>query len=121
MNNFSRSSNEMKLIKSKETKGGDTNNEWKISTWHFISCRRWFDGYEISRYSLGLDYRHALPFILIGLGAIGIKNNSKVIGGILVAIGGFMLIGKLAGIFALLLAIGLIFWGVSMFKSRRRV
>ncbi len=62
-----------------------------------------------------------MPFILIGLGAIGIKNNSKVIGGILVAIGGFMLIGKLAGIFALLLPIGLIFWGVSMFKSRRRV
>jgi lia operon protein LiaI len=62
-----------------------------------------------------------MPFILIGLGAIGIKNNSKVIGGILVAVGGFMLIGKLAGIFALLLAIGLIFWGVSMFKSRRRV
>ena len=62
-----------------------------------------------------------MPFIFIGLGAIGIKNNSKVIGGILVAIGGFMLIGKLAGIFALLLAIGLIFWGVSMFKSRRRV
>ena len=38
-----------------------------------------------------------MPFILIGLGAIGIKNNSKVIGGILIAVGGFMLIGKLAG------------------------
>lgn len=62
-----------------------------------------------------------MPFILIGLGAVGIKNNSKVIGGILVAVGAFMLIGKLAGIFALLLAIGLIFWGVSMFKRHKRV
>ncbi|BBH24710.1 hypothetical protein Back11_60550 [Paenibacillus baekrokdamisoli] len=62
-----------------------------------------------------------MPFIFIGLGAIGLKNNSKVIGGILVAVGAIMLLGKLAGIIALLLAIGLILWGVSMFKGQRRV
>jgi hypothetical protein len=32
-----------------------------------------------------------------------------------------MLIGKLAGIIALLLAIGTILWGVSMFKRRKHV
>ncbi|MFC5652739.1 hypothetical protein ACFPYJ_27270 [Paenibacillus solisilvae] len=62
-----------------------------------------------------------MPFILIGLGAIGLNNNRKVIGGILVVVGAVMLLGKLAGIFALLLAIGIICWGVSMFKGKRRV
>ncbi|WP_308636051.1 LiaF transmembrane domain-containing protein [Paenibacillus silvisoli] len=61
-----------------------------------------------------------MPFILIGLGVVGIKNDSKIIGGILIVVGAFMLIGKLAGLFALLLAIGLIVWGVSLFKNRTR-
>ncbi|RAP76949.1 LiaF transmembrane domain-containing protein [Paenibacillus montanisoli] len=61
-----------------------------------------------------------MPFILIGLGVIGLRNNSKIIGGILIVVGAIMLISKLAWVFALLLAIGLILWGVSLFKSRTR-
>lgn len=61
-----------------------------------------------------------LPFILIGFGIVGWKNNKKVIGSLLIAIGGVMLLGKLGGIIMLLLAIGLIVFGVSMFKSSRR-
>lgn len=61
-----------------------------------------------------------MPFILIGLGVLGLKNDKKVIGGILILVGAFMLFGKLVGIFTLLLAIGLIVWGVSVFKGARR-
>ncbi|MBP3965937.1 LiaF transmembrane domain-containing protein [Paenibacillus lignilyticus] len=60
-----------------------------------------------------------MPFILIGLGVVGIRNNSKIIGGILIVVGAILLMSKLAGLFALLLAVGLIVWGVSLFKKRR--
>lgn len=60
-----------------------------------------------------------MPFILIGLGIVGVRNNSKVIGGILIVVGAFMLLGKLMGIITLLLAIGLVVWGVSMFRRER--
>ncbi|MFD2379624.1 hypothetical protein ACFSWD_01075 [Paenibacillus xanthanilyticus] len=60
-----------------------------------------------------------MPFILIGLGAVGLKNNSKVIGSILVAVGALMLLPKLMGIVSLLIAVGIIVWGVSMFRRRR--
>ncbi|WP_274649158.1 LiaF transmembrane domain-containing protein [Paenibacillus humicola] len=62
-----------------------------------------------------------MPFILIGLGAVGLKNNSKVIGSILIAVGALMLFGKLLGLLPLILAIGLVVWGVSMFKREKRV
>lgn len=61
-----------------------------------------------------------MPFILIGLGFVGVKNDSKLIGGILIVVGIFMLIGKMMGLITLLLAIGLIVWGVSIFKRERR-
>jgi predicted membrane protein len=71
--------------------------------------------------NLGWIISLLMPFILIGLGVVGVKNDKKVIGGILIVVGAFMLIGKLAGIIALLLAIGIILWGVSMFKRRKHV
>ncbi|WP_139996109.1 LiaF transmembrane domain-containing protein [Paenibacillus paridis] len=61
-----------------------------------------------------------LPFILIGFGVVGWMNNKKWIGGILAAVGGLMLLGKLGGILVLLLAIGLIVAGVSLFKKDKR-
>ncbi|MGO4543660.1 hypothetical protein AB4Z29_02500 [Paenibacillus sp. 2TAB23] len=61
-----------------------------------------------------------LPFILVGFGVVGWMNNKKWIGGILIAIGGMMLLGKLGGVIVLLLAIGLIVGGVSLFKKDKR-
>jgi len=61
-----------------------------------------------------------MPFILIGLGVVGVKNNSKTIGYILIVVGAFMLLPKIAGFLTLLVAIGVILWGVSMFKQRGR-
>ena len=71
--------------------------------------------------NLGWIISLLMPFILIGLGVVGVKNNSKVIGGILIVVGAFMLLGKLAGIITLLLAVGIILWGVSMFKRRKHI
>jgi predicted membrane protein len=62
-----------------------------------------------------------MPFILIGLGVVGVKNDKKIIGSILIVIGGIMLFGKLLPLISLLVAIGIIVWGVSMFKRERRV
>lgn len=69
---------------------------------------------------LGWIFGLLLPFILIGFGILGWSNNKKVIGGLLIGIGGVMLLGKLGGIIMLLLAIGLIVFGISMFKGNRK-
>lgn len=61
-----------------------------------------------------------MPFILIGLGVVGIRNESKFIGGILIVVGAMMLLGKLLGLFFLLLPIILIVAGVMMFKNREK-
>lgn len=61
-----------------------------------------------------------LPFILIGFGIVGWMNGKKWIGGILIVIGAMMLLGKLGGVIMLLLAVGLIVVGISLFKKDKR-
>lgn len=61
-----------------------------------------------------------VPFILIGFGVLGWFNNKKVIGGILIVVGGIMLLGKLGGLLMLILAIGLVVAGISLFKGGKR-
>ncbi|WP_138752850.1 LiaF transmembrane domain-containing protein [Paenibacillus sinopodophylli] len=68
----------------------------------------------------GAIFGFLLPFILIGFGIVGWTNNKKWIGGILAAIGGLMLLSKFGGFLVLLLAIGLIIGGVSLFKKNKR-
>lgn len=70
--------------------------------------------------NIGWIFGLLLPFILIGFGVVGWMNNKKTIGGILVAIGAIILVSKLSGLFMLLLAIGLIAGGVSMFKNSKK-
>lgn len=70
--------------------------------------------------SLGPIIGFLFPFILMGLGYIGIKNDSKLIGGAMFAIGLIMLLGKLSGLFLFLGAIGLVVLGVSMFRGNNR-
>lgn len=69
--------------------------------------------------NLGWIFGLLFPIILIGFGVLGWKNDKKIIGGILIAIGAMALLGKLGGIFMLLLAVGLIVFGVQMFKKGR--
>jgi|GEM_PF-621506 len=60
-----------------------------------------------------------LPIVFILLGIVGWKNNRKWLGGILVTVGAITLLGKLSGLLVLVLAIGVIVWGVSLFKGDR--
>ncbi|SDS22249.1 hypothetical protein SAMN05444162_0995 [Paenibacillaceae bacterium GAS479] len=59
------------------------------------------------------------PLILLGLGYIGWKNGNRIIGGVIAGVGAIMLLGKLSGLIMLLLAVGLIVWGVSKIKDNR--
>ncbi len=61
-----------------------------------------------------------IPFILVGFGILGWMNNKRLIGGILIGLGGIMLLGKLGGLLMLILAIGLVVAGVSLFKGGNR-
>ncbi|MCR2802265.1 LiaF transmembrane domain-containing protein [Paenibacillus soyae] len=72
---------------------------------------------NIFNINLGWIFGLLFPLILIGFGVLGWKNDKKIIGGILIAIGAIALLGKLGGIFTLLLAVGLIVFGVQMFKK----
>ncbi|WP_028563156.1 LiaF transmembrane domain-containing protein [Paenibacillus pinihumi] len=61
------------------------------------------------------------PFILIGLGAVGLKNNKHFIGTAMIVVGVLMIMAKLHGIVLLVAAIALIAWGISMFNGNKRV
>jgi len=56
---------------------------------------------------------------MIALGYYGVKNGSRFFGWIIMALGAIILFSKLAWIFGLLLAIGLIVVGVSMLSNKR--
>lgn len=63
--------------------------------------------------------RWIMPLVLILLGYVGWSNNKKWLGGILITIGAIMLLGKLSGLLVLFLAIGVIVWGIALFKGDR--
>lgn len=58
------------------------------------------------------------PVAMVGLGYLGIKNGRTAIGWILMGLGGIILLGKLSGFFAILIAIGLIVYGISMLRGK---
>ncbi|MFD0961145.1 LiaF transmembrane domain-containing protein [Paenibacillus chungangensis] len=72
---------------------------------------------NIFNINIGAIFGWMLPFILIGFGIYGWMNRKKVIGGSLVAIGAIMLMSKLGSVLLLLLAIGLIIAGITLFKG----
>ncbi|WP_168121122.1 hypothetical protein [Paenibacillus sp. HB172176] len=69
---------------------------------------------------VGSIFGALLPFILIGFGIVGWRNNKKLIGGILIVIGALSLLKFLSGIIVLAVAIALIIGGVSMLKKNNR-
>ncbi|GGG21220.1 LiaF transmembrane domain-containing protein [Paenibacillus abyssi] len=70
--------------------------------------------------SLGPVISFLFPLILIGIGFIGLRNNSKLIGGLFIAVGAILLLVKLSKLIFVLLAIGLAVWGISMLITRRK-
>lgn len=69
--------------------------------------------------SLGPIFGFLFPLILIGLGYVGIKNGKNMIGGIMLAIGIIILLGKLSGVIFFLLAIGAVVLGVSLLRRSK--
>lgn len=63
---------------------------------------------------------YVIPVIMIMLGYVGVKNGSKFFGWVILVIGIVILLGKMSGLIGLAIAIGLICFGVSMFKKDKR-
>jgi hypothetical protein len=66
---------------------------------------------------IGSVMGYLIPIGMVGLGYVGIQNGSK-FGWIIAGLGAIILISKLAGWIIILLAIGLICYGVSMLRRR---
>ncbi|CAH0118230.1 MULTISPECIES: hypothetical protein [unclassified Paenibacillus] len=63
---------------------------------------------------------YIIPILMIALGYYGIKQGNKFFGWIILIIGTIALVSKMAWIFGILLAIGLIVFGISMLSDRRK-
>lgn len=68
-------------------------------------------------FGLGSLLSWIFPLALIGLGYIGIKNDRSFFGWLLLIIGLISLLGKFAGIFGLIIAAALIWYGISILKK----
>lgn len=62
---------------------------------------------------------YLLPFALIALGYYGVKAGNKFFGWLFIIIGAFSLIGKFSWLFGIIIAVGLIIWGVSLLSGNR--
>lgn len=61
---------------------------------------------------------YLFPAAMAALGYIGVRNGSRFFGWLLMVIGGIVLFGKLSWMIGLILAIGMIAYGVSMLTKR---
>lgn len=75
---------------------------------------------NIFGFHMGPLMSYIVPIAMIGLGYLGIRNGSK-FGWIIAALGAVILLGKLAGWLIIILAIGLIVYGLSLLTRRPRV
>lgn len=62
---------------------------------------------------------YLLPIGLIALGYYGIKAGNKFFGWMFIIIGAISLMGKFSWLFSIIIAVGLIFWGVSLLSSNK--
>ncbi|MBJ6360198.1 hypothetical protein ACFOQM_02560 [Paenibacillus sp. GCM10012307] len=69
--------------------------------------------------TIGWLFSLLFPLLLIGIGVVGWRNNSKVIGGAFLAVGAVLLLAKLSKILFLILAVLLVLWGVSLLTGKR--
>jgi hypothetical protein len=74
----------------------------------------------LGKLGLGLGFLFGLliPILIIALGVMAWGNGNKLLGGGIMVIGGFMLLGKLSFLFVWAAAIALIIFGVSMLRGR---
>ncbi|WP_028563164.1 LiaF transmembrane domain-containing protein [Paenibacillus pinihumi] len=69
--------------------------------------------------TIGWLFSLLFPLLLIGVGVIGWRNNSRIIGGAFLAVGAVLLLAKLSKVIFLVLAVLLVIWGVSMLTKKR--
>lgn len=69
-------------------------------------------------FGLGFLFGLLIPILIILLGAMAWRNGSRLVGGVIVVVGGFILLGKLSFLFVWAAAIALIIFGVSMLRSK---
>ncbi|MCY1247992.1 hypothetical protein B1A99_27635 [Cohnella sp. CIP 111063] len=76
----------------------------------------------LSKLGFGLGWLFGLlvPILLILLGVAVWNNGSKLLGGGIAVVGGFVLLGKMSFLFVWIAAIGLIVFGVSMLGRNNR-
>ncbi|GLI10575.1 hypothetical protein YDYSG_66090 [Paenibacillus tyrfis] len=82
-----------------------------------------FFGALILSNKLGFHLGHHImsflfPAAMVGLGFVGLRNGKTIIGWGLIIFGGLFLFGKLTGLFAILIAIGLICYGISLLRNK---
>ncbi|PYI50887.1 LiaF transmembrane domain-containing protein [Paenibacillus flagellatus] len=70
-------------------------------------------------FGIGHLMSYLLPVAMLGLGYLGIRNGSKFFGWVIFVIGLFALIGKFSGLFAILFAAGLIYFGITILKKKQ--
>jgi hypothetical protein len=68
-------------------------------------------------FGLGWLFGLLIPILIILLGVMAWKNGSRLLGGIVAVIGGFMLLGKLSFLFVWVIAIAAILFGVSLLRK----
>ena len=71
-------------------------------------------------FGLGFLFGLLIPILIILLGIVAWKNGNRLLGGIIAAVGGFILLGKLSFLFVWAAAIALIVFGVSMLGRKNR-
>lgn len=70
-------------------------------------------------FGFGYLIGYLFPIALLGLGYYGIRNGSKFFGWVLFVIGLFALIGKFSWLFAIIFAVGLIYFGVTLLRKKQ--
>lgn len=73
----------------------------------------------LSRLGLGNVAGFVVAAAMVALGLYSVKNGSRFMGWVILIIGGLVLLSKLSWIIGLVLAIGLIGYGVSILKKNR--
>lgn len=66
---------------------------------------------------LGWLMGYIVPFAMVGLGYVGIRNGSKFFGWLIFIIGVIALFGKFAGVLGFLIAAGFIVYGISLLRK----
>lgn len=74
----------------------------------------------LGKIGLGLGFLmgYLFPIALLGLGYYGIRNGSKFFGWAIFVVGLIALFGKFSGLIAIIFAVGLIGFGISILKNK---